>query len=152
MGGIVKNVIVFGVDMTNSKHTNNKTKDVLVLERDFIPKVDDRTIYAEKMYSPDFTIANKTFCLSLHYNGNDSYLFVNVKEVIKFKAKNQSVSGKLSLGNISADFNREDRKSTGLYGYVCDFSVDYQAIANDKILDIHQYLMKKKIDIYIYIV
>ena len=97
------------------------------------------------MYSPNFTIANKTFCLSLHYNGDDSYLFVNSKEVIKFKAKNQSVSEKLSLGNIPADFIQADRKSTGLYGYVYDFSVDYQAIANDKILDIHQYLMKKTI-------
>ena len=37
------------------------------------------------MYSPNFTIANETFCLSLHYNGDDSYLFVNGKEVIKFK-------------------------------------------------------------------
>ena len=48
------------------------------------------------MYSPNFTIADKTFCLSLHYNGDDSYLSVNDIEVIKFKAKNQSVSGKLS--------------------------------------------------------
>ena len=82
--------------MTNSKHANNKTKDVLVLGRDFIQKIDDTTIYAEKMYSPNFTIANKTFCLSLHYNGDDSHLSVNDKEVIKIKAKNQSVSGKLS--------------------------------------------------------
>ena len=57
------------------------------------------------MYSPNFTIADKTFCLSLHYKDDDSYLFVNGKEVIKFRAKNESVSGKLSLGNISADFN-----------------------------------------------
>ena len=108
-------------------------------------KIDDTTIYAEKMYSPNFTIANKTFCLSLHYNGDDSYLFVNGKEVIKFKAKNQSVPGKLSLGNISAEFNQADRKSTGLYGYVYHFSVDYQVIGNDKILDINQYLIKKTI-------
>ena len=46
------------------------------------------------MYSPNFTIANKTFWLRLHYNGDDSYLFVNGKEVIKLKAKNQSVSGR----------------------------------------------------------
>ena len=51
-------------------------------------KIDDTVIYAKKMYSPNFTIANKTFCLNLHYNGDDSYLFVNGKEVIKFKAKN----------------------------------------------------------------
>ena len=68
---------------------------------------------------------------------------VNGKEVIKFKAKNQSVSGKLSLENISTGFNQADRKSTGLYGYVYDFSVDYNAIAADDILDIHKYLMEK---------
>ena len=53
------------------------------------------TIYAEKMYSSNFTIANKTLCLSLHYNGDDSYLFVNGKEINKFKTKNQSVSEKV---------------------------------------------------------
>ena len=62
------------------------------------------------MYSPNFTIANKTFCLSLYYIGDDSHLFINGKEVIKFKAKNQSILEKLSLGNISADFNQAERK------------------------------------------
>ena len=141
--GTGKNIIIFGVDKTNSIHINNKTKDVLVLGRDFTQKIDDTPIYAEKNYSPNFTVVNKTFCLSLHYDGDDSYLFVNGKEVIRFKTKNQCVSGKLSLGNISADFNKADRKSTGLYGYIYDFSVYYLAIANDKILDIHQYLIKK---------
>ena len=94
-GGIGKNFIIIGVDMTNSKHANSKTKDVLVLGRGLIQKIDDTTIYAEKMYSPNFTTANRTFCLSLHYKGDDSYLFVTGKEVIKFKAKNQRVSGKL---------------------------------------------------------
>ena len=86
---------------------------------------------------------SKTLCLSLRYNGDDSYLFVNGKEVIKFKAKKQSVVEKLSLGNILADFNQADRKSTGFYGYIYDFSVDYNAVLNDKIHDIHAYLMKK---------
>ena len=67
---------------------NNKTKDILVLGRGLIQKIDDTTIYAEKMYSPNFNIANKTICLSLRYNGDGSYLFVNGKEVITFKAKN----------------------------------------------------------------
>ena len=65
------------------------------------------------------------------------------KKSLKFKAKKQSVVEKLSLGNISADCNQADRKSTGLYGYICDFSVDYNAISNDKIHDIHAYLMRK---------
>ena len=95
------------------------------------------------MYSPNFTVANKTFCLNLHYNSDDSYLFVNGKKFIKFKVKKQSVVEKLSLGDISANFNQADRKSTGLYGYIYDFSADYNAISNDKIHDIHAYLIKK---------
>ena len=47
------------------------------------------------MYSPNFNFANKTFCLSLHYNGDDSYFFVNGKEVTKFKPKKQSEVEKL---------------------------------------------------------
>ena len=123
-----KNVIIFGLDMTNSKHANNKTKDVLVLGHGLIQKIDDTTIYVEKMYSPNFTVANKTFCLSLHYNGDDSCIFVNSKEVTKLKVKKESVVEKLSLGNISADFNQADRKSTGFYGYIYDFSADYNTI------------------------
>ena len=100
-GGDGENVIIFGVDMTNSKHANNTTKGILVLGHVLIQKVGDTTIYAEKMYSSDFTVANKTFRLNLHYNGDDSYLFVNGKEVIKFKAKKQSVIEKLSMGKTS---------------------------------------------------
>ena len=129
-GGNGKNVIILRVDRTNSKHVNNKTNDVLVLGHGLIQKIDDTTIYAEKICLPNFTVANKAFCLSLHYNCDDSYLFVNGKEVIKFKAKEQSVVGKLSLGNISADFNEADRKSTGLYGYIYEFNIDYNAISN----------------------
>ena len=55
-----RNVIIFGADMTNSKYANNRTKNVLVLGRDFIQKIEDTTIYAEKMYSPNFTVDNKT--------------------------------------------------------------------------------------------
>ena len=56
--------------------------------------------------------------------------------------------GKLSLGNISADFNQADRKSTGLYGYVYDFSVDYNAITNDKIHDIHSVILATRFAYY----
>ena len=49
-GGDGKNVIIFGADLSNSRHAINKTKNVLVLEREFIQKINDTTIYAEKMY------------------------------------------------------------------------------------------------------
>ena len=63
--------------MSNSTHPNNKTRSILVLDKDFIQGLDGTTIYAEKMFSTNFTEDNKTFCLSLHYNGDNSYLFVN---------------------------------------------------------------------------
>ena len=80
------NAIIFGANLSNSKHANNKTKNVLVLCQDFIQKIVDIAIYAEKMYSPNFTVSNKTFCLSLHYNGDNTYLFVNGKQVVNFKS------------------------------------------------------------------
>ena len=86
-GGLGKSVIIFGADMSSSLHATNKTRNILVLGRDFIQGIDNTTIYAEKMYSTNFTGANNKFCLSLHYDGNDSYLFVNGKEIINFKAK-----------------------------------------------------------------
>ena len=82
--------------------------------------------------------------MSLHYNGAKSYLFVNGTEIHKFKAKDSEiVATPLCLGNISKDWSVDNMKDTGLNGYVYDFSVDYDAIAVDDILDIHNNLMKK---------
>ena len=95
------------------------------------------------MYTINFTKSRKRFCLSLHYNGTNSYLFVNGVEINKFKAKNsQIVATPLCLGNFSKNFSLDNMKKTGLYGYVYDFGVDYDAIAVDDILDIRKYLMK----------
>ena len=81
----------------------------------------------------------------MHYNGENSYLFVNGTEIHKFKAKDSEIVGSpLCLGNISKDFSVDNMKKPGLNGYIYDFSVDYDAIAVDDILDIHKYLMEKK--------
>ena len=91
------------------------------------------------MYSINFTEHDKKFCLSEHYNGANSYLFVNGREIHKLKAKNSEiVATLLCLGNISKDWSL-DMKKNGLNGYVYDFSVDYQAITVDDILDICKY-------------
>ena len=96
------------------------------------------------MYSINFTNTNEKFCLSLHYNGANSYLFVNGTEIYKFKAKDSKiVASPLCLGNISKNWSTDNMLITGLNGYVYDFSVDYDAIAVDDIKDIHKYLMKK---------
>ena len=96
------------------------------------------------MYSINFTENNKKFCLSLHYNGANSYLFVNGTEIYKFKAKDSEiVATPLCLGNISKDWLIDIMKKTGFNVYVYDFNVDYDATDVDDIKDFHKYLMKK---------
>ena len=85
----------------------------------------------------------RKFCLSLHYNGANNYLFVNVVENIKFKTKDFKIlPTSLCLGDISEDFTSDNMRKAGLYGYVYEFSVGYDAIAVADILDIHKYLME----------
>ena len=82
--------------------------------------------------------------MSLHYNGANSYLFVNGTEIYKFKAKDSEiVVGPICLGNISEDWSVDNMKKIGFTGYVYDFSVDYDLVAVDYIKDIYKYLMKK---------
>ena len=71
----------------------------------------EHTLNAEKMYSINFTVTKKKFCLSLPYNGGNSYLFVNGTEIYKFKAKDsENVASPLCLGNISKDWSIDDMK------------------------------------------
>ena len=101
---------------SDSVHANNKTKNILALGKDFIQEIDNTTIYAEKRYSTNLTVANKKFCLSLHYNGDSSYLFFNGKEIINFKAKDSEIAPYLlCVGNISKDFTIPYRIETGLF-------------------------------------
>ena len=89
--------------MSTSIHIDNKKKDILVLERGPTQGLES-SLTAEKMYSITFTVTKKKFCLSLHYNGGNSYLFVNGTEIIKFKAKDpEIVVSPLCLGKISKD-------------------------------------------------
>ena len=102
------------------------------------------TLTAAKLYSINCTKDNTKFCLSLHFNGGNSYLFINGTEIIKFKAKDSEiVAYPLCLGIISKGFSVDNMKKTGLNKYVYDFNVDYNAIAVADIFDIHKYLMKR---------
>ena len=130
--------------MNSSIHVDNKKKDILILGKGPMQGLGEHSLTAEKVYSINFTVSNKKFCLSLHYNGANSYLFVNGTEMYKFKAKDCSiVPTPIYLGNISKDLSTDNKKKTGFSGYVYDFSVDYKAIAVDDIKNIHKYLMKK---------
>ena len=99
-----KNVLIFGVHENSLVHANNKANNIYVMGDLFVQGINDTALYAEKLYSQNFTAVNKKFILSLHYNGDNSYLFVNGKQELKFKAKDdQIVKEILCLGNISDD-------------------------------------------------
>ena len=97
------------------------------------------------MYSPKFSVENKIFVLSLHYNGDNSYLFVNGQKVTQFKAKNSEIAtNRMFSGTLdSLNLSPKDVNDIKMYGNVYDFSVDYSSISNDNILKIDKYLMKK---------
>ena len=83
--------------------------------------------------------------MSLHYNGSDSYLFVNGTEIIKFEAKDSEIETyPLCLINVSVDFSDTSMIKTGLNGSVSCDTID----ASD-IINIHKYLMKNH-DVCIY--
>ena len=111
----------------------------------FMQEVNDTTLYAEKIYSQNFTLSYKKFVLSLHYNNVDSYLFVNGKQELKFKAKtDQILIKKLCKRNLSDEWTTSESQKTGLYGNIYDFIVDYKTGIDAKaIYDMHWYLMTK---------
>ena len=102
--------------------------------------IDDTILTAGKTYLINFTENSKKGCLSLHYNGANSYYGV---KIIKMKANDSEIWTPLCLGNVSKSFSVDTMNKAGLNGYVYDFNLDYDAIAVDDILDIHKYFMKK---------
>ena len=101
-GGFGQNIIIFGIYMSSSPHIDNKKGTTQGL---------GHTLTVEKMYSINFTVTKKLFCLSLHYNGANSYLFVNGTEIYKFKAKDSEiVASPFCLGNISKDWSTDNMK------------------------------------------
>ena len=103
--GSGRNDIIVGADMSSSAHVGNKKKNILILDKGPTQGLDDTTLTAEKEYTINFTERHKQFCLSLHYNGVNSYLFVNGVATCKFKAKNSEINSyPMGLGSISKDF------------------------------------------------
>ena len=140
-----RNVAIFGVHEDSVIHSNNKANNIFIMGDGFMQGNNDITLYAEKMYSKNFTQPSIKFVLSLHYNGDNSYLFVNGKQELKFKAKTENlVKEKLCIGNLSDKWSTSESEKTGLYGNIYDFVVNYKPIAAvDPIYDMHRYLMIK---------
>ena len=113
--------------------------------KDYVQRINDTTIHAEKMSYRNFIYLGKKFMLSLHYNGDDSYLFVNGRQELKFKAKtDQLVKEKLYIGNLSDQWTTSESEKTGVYGKIYESVVDYeQIVGTTKIIDMQKYLMTK---------
>ena len=96
--------------MSSSAHIVNKKKDILILGKGPTQGL-EHTLTAENMYSINVTVTKKKFCLSLHYSGANSYLFVNDTQIYKFKAKVSEIAATtLCLRNISKDWSADNMK------------------------------------------
>ena len=84
--------------------------------------------------------------MSLHYNGDNSSLFGNGSQELKFKLSVNYLDGNLvCVGHISSDWSLPNSIKTGLYGIVYEVTVDYVPLSGVKtIYVIHRYLMKKR--------
>ena len=140
-----RNVLIFGADMSFSAHGTNKANHIYVMGDGLTQGINDTRLYVEKKYFRNFTEPNVKFVLSLHYNGDDSYLFVNGRQELKFKCKtDQLVKEKLWIGNLSDQWTASESEKIGLYGNIYDFVIDCEQILGVKaIYDMHRYLMTK---------
>ena len=140
-----RNVIIVGADMSFSAHATNRANNIYVMGDGLIQGISDTMIYVEKNYYRNFTDPGKKYILSLYYNGDESYLFFNGRQELKFKCKtDQLVKEKLCIGNLSDQWTASKSEKTGLYGNIYDFLVDYQAVVGvGPTYDMHRYLMTK---------
>ena len=137
--GFGQNVIMSGCDMNSLVYIDNKKKDILILRKSIINGSDNTTLIEEKGCSINFTEQKKNFCLRLHYNVVNSYIFVNGAKIYKSKSKDSDINtSPFNLDNISKHFSVDNTKKTGLFGHVYDFSVNYDSIDANDILDIHK--------------
>ena len=131
-----RNVVIFGVDNSSASHSDNRKNNFLILGEGPSFGINGSFRSPEKKFSINFTKANTNFSLSLHYNDDNSYLFVNGNLKLKFKAQ-------FCLGSISNGFSNSESRKVSLNGNVYDFSVYYNSIDKSDILNIHKYLMNK---------
>ena len=142
-----RNVLIFEADMSSTVHATIRANHIYLIGTGLTQGINDTTIYAEKKLYRNFTDFGKKFVLSLHYNGDNSYLFVNGRQELKFKAKtDQLVKEKLCIGNLSDQWTMSESEKTGVYGKIYDFVVDYEQISGVKAIYEIQNMMGIKED------
>ena len=122
-----RNVVIIGVDVSSSSHADNHKNNFLVFAEEDTFSINGSFGAPEKKFSINFTKAKTKFCLSLHWSGDNSYVFVKGKEIFKFKADNGNFSfpTQFCLGSISNEFGATDSIEVSGKGNLCDFSVGY---------------------------
>ena len=123
-----RNVITFCDDNSSSSHSDNPKNNFLILGESPIDGINERFGSPEKKFNINFSKRNTKFCLGLHYNADNSYLFVNGKEIFKVCNKNvnfptQGITWKYIFG-----FSAIESRDVSLNENVYDFSVDYNSI------------------------
>ena len=111
---------MFEADMSFSIHGTNRANHIYDMGDGFTQGIHDTTLYVEKKCFRNFTEPNVKFVLSLHYNGDDSYLLVNGRQELKFKCKtDQLVKEKLCIGNLSDQWTTsESEKNRVIWRYL----------------------------------
>ena len=108
-----RNVLIFGVDMSFSAHATNRANHIYLMGDGLTQGINDTTLYVEKNYWRNLD-PGKKFIISLHYNGDESYFFVNGRQELKFKAEtDQLVKEKLCIGNVSDQWTTSESEKTG---------------------------------------
>ena len=91
--------------MSSSVHIDNKDKDISILVKGPTQGLDNTTLITEANYPINFTQSGKRLVLNLHYNGSNSFLFVNATKIYQFIANDSEIKGYIQcLINISKDF------------------------------------------------
>ena len=81
-----KNVIFFGADVSSSVHFDNKGKDIVSLGEVPTQRL-NYTVAAEAKYPINFVQSGKRFVSRQHYNGINSFFFVNATKNISIESK-----------------------------------------------------------------
>ena len=117
---------------SSSPHSDKRKNNFLILGKGPTFGINGSFESKEKKFSINFSKANRKFYLSLHYNGVNSYLFVNGKEIFEFQADNKNVNfpTQFCLRSISNGFSAVESREVFLNGNACDFLVDYSSIKN----------------------
>ena len=145
-GKTYRNMLIYGADMTNSRHASNKTENCYCIDKSFTQGLQNtKTIYADHDYiKTNRSEMRKFHVLTVCYNGSNSYIILNGVQQAKFKSMtNLKLSNPLIIGNTTDDFTAAQYKNTSLRGNIYDVAVDYLNLDFSKLISIQGYLMKK---------